>query len=95
MKLCLLLRIISRVCENSGIKSAPNSVAAFDHNTVVGCFQKFIVEEYHPLRMHDFSTTMNHQGFDGAIGSHVITSKVFERIWELQWSGENRTRKIE
>jgi len=36
---------------------------------------------------------MSHQGFDGAIGSHVASGKVFKRVWELQRSSENRTRQ--
>src|ERR1700729_1941687 len=93
MKFCLLLGIICRICEDSRIESSRKPVTTFDHNTVAIGFQELVVKEYRPLRMHDFSTAMSHQGFDGAIGSHVLSGEVLKCVWELQHSVGESTRQ--
>ena len=50
----LLLRVVSRVCENSRIDLLHNAIMAFNDNTIFVCMKEIVVKYNSPDTMHKF-----------------------------------------
>jgi hypothetical protein len=79
----LLFWIICRICNDSGIKSASDSVTGFKHNSMFVCFKKLVVQKNIPLCMQDLAAAMGHERFTGHLGSGMLSCKVIERVRKL------------
>jgi hypothetical protein len=60
-----------------------DAITALNHNTMLICFQKFIIEQNVPLGLHDLTLTVSHKLFTGAFSAGMLGSEVFERIQKL------------
>jgi hypothetical protein len=80
----LLFWIISGIGKDPRIESALCFIAALDHDPVLVSFQKFVIEKYLPLCMHQFAAAVGHESLTGGLSPCVFGNKIFERVWELQ-----------
>jgi hypothetical protein len=58
---CLLLRVITRVCRNSGVESSLDAITACNNYAVPPGFDELVVEDNIPLRMHGLAVAMCHE----------------------------------
>ena len=54
----LLLRVVSRVCENSRIDPSHNAIMAFNDNTIFVRMKEIVVKYNSPDAMYKFSTAV-------------------------------------
>src|ERR1700734_1350678 len=83
-RLSLLFGIICSVCHKPGIETASYAVTALDDNAMFIRFQEFVIEEYLPLGMDDFTATVGHECFARlVVWPKIFSSEVLESIWKL------------
>jgi hypothetical protein len=58
-RLDVLLGIISRICEKTGVNLAFDTISTLDDDSVFVRMQKFFVEKMLPNGMHQFPATMS------------------------------------
>jgi hypothetical protein len=80
----LLFNVIRRVRKYSGIEAPGNTVATFDHYTMLVSLDKIVIEEGFPLLVEHLTMTMSHERFVGTLASRVFSGKIFERSWQLE-----------
>ena len=55
----VLFRVVGRICQNTEVKTASDSIATVDNNAMFVRFHKFIIKQYFPLGMENFSATVS------------------------------------
>lgn len=80
----ILFWIIRGISEDPRIKSSHDPITTLDYDAMFIGFYEFIIQEYCPLCMHDFTAAMSYYGFYGPLASHIFSGKVFKCIWKLQ-----------
>lgn len=78
MKARVLLGIIGRISEYSGIKSTQNPITALDNDAMRVGLHKFVVEKYLPLGVKYLAAAVRHKGFTGPNASQIFSCKVFK-----------------
>ena len=66
----------------------PNPIATVNHNSVLVCFQEFIIKDDCPLSMIDFLMTMGHEYAAWAFSTQILHGECFKCIWELSFKKE-------
>ena len=60
-----------------------NVVTTLDHNSVLICFQEFIIKDDGPLSVKDFPLTMGQECRVWALSTKMICGESLKCIWEL------------
>ena len=79
-----LLRVVCRICENSGIKSMLDTIRTLYDNPVCPGFYEFVIKENLPLFMKKLSEAMGHERFARrSTASGLCASKFLEAAGKL------------
>ena len=68
-----------------------NVIATVYHNSMLVCFQEFIIKDDCPLSVIDFSMTMGHECAAWAFSTQVLRGECFKCIWKLSVKKEGRS----
>ena len=60
-----------------------NAIATLNHNSMLICFQEFIIKNDCPLSMIEFSMTMGHEHVVWTLSTKMLCGEGFKCIWEL------------
>lgn len=92
----LLLRIVCRVSENTGIDTSPDAVNALDDDTVAICFDKLVVEHQFPDLVHELAPAVGENRRFPCLAFDESGNEVVDGVGELnilgQWTG-NQSEK--
>jgi hypothetical protein len=76
----LLLRVISRIGEDPGVKTTQNLINTFDDYAVFPSFNELIINQDVNLGMKAFTTTMSEERFPGTFPANMLGCEVRELV---------------
>jgi hypothetical protein len=86
-----LFGVICWIHEYPWIESSFDSVAADDHNSMLPCFHKFVIQKYHPLSMEKLAMAMSYECRAGSFpSSSLCTSELLETVWQLSHTKDDK-----
>jgi hypothetical protein len=79
----LLLWVVCRICEYARVEATFDAIKASNHDSMLVCFEEFIIKDDSPLSVIHFSVAMCHEYAVGSFPTNEFFREGFECIGEL------------